>query len=288
MSRLDPLVVFVAVVDHKSFTGAARALGLTPSAVSRQLSQLEARLGTRLLARTTRSVAPTEAGQLYYDRGRQILEALTDAENEIQSLDSAPHGRIRVLAEPFFGRGALARIFVGFQARYPDLTIDLSLSETAAPLTREAFDVSIGLDRLAHDRVVSHSLVRTPLILCASRAYLQRAGRPERVEDLARHTTIEISSQHALADTALPGRAGIIVNDVDMAFHALREGMGIGRLPLYVARGDLERNRLEQVLPEYPLPDQQVWVSYPRLQHQSPKTRALVDYLTEILTPRGG
>jgi DNA-binding transcriptional LysR family regulator len=285
MSRLDPLAVFVAVIDHKSFTGAARALGLTPSAVSRQVSQLETRLGVRLLARTTRSVAATATGQLYYDRGRQILEALTDAENEIQALDAAPQGRIRVLAEPFFGRGALARIFTGFQARYPDLTIDLSLSETAAPLPPDAFDVSITLDPAASARVVSRSLARTAVILCASRAYLERAGRPQRIEDLTEHATIEISSTHGLGEPALAGRAGIVVNDVDMAFHALREGMGIGRLPLYVARGDLERGRLEQVLPDFPLPDQQVWVSYPQLRHQSPKTRALVDYLTEVLAP---
>ncbi|NJN53210.1 MAG: LysR family transcriptional regulator [Gammaproteobacteria bacterium] len=286
MSRIDPLVVFVAVVDHKSFTAAAHTLGLTPSAVSRQVSQLEARLGTRLLARTTRSVAPTDAGQLYYDRGRQVLEALTDAENELQALHKAPTGRLRVLAEPFFGRGALARIFVGFQARHPGLTIDLSLSDTADPIPREAFDVSIALDPVVHDRVVSRALVRTAVILCASRQYLERAGRPRCVEDLADHAMIEISATHTLAEPALPGRPGIIVNDVDMAFHALREGMGIGRLPLYVARGDLDRQRLEQVLPDYAIPDQQVWVNYPRLQHQSPKTQALVEYLTEVLSPR--
>ncbi len=285
MSRLDPLKVFVAVIDHRSFTGAARALGLTPSAVSRQVSQLEARLGTRLLARTTRSVAPTEAGQRYYDRGRQVLEALEDVENEVQALDAVPQGRLRVLAEPFFGRAALARIFSGFQNRYPELAIDLTLSETVTHQPRDAFDVSIALEALPSERMVSHSLVSTGVILCASRQYLERRGRPQRVEDLASHALIAIQSHHGLGEEPTPGRAGIVVNDVDMAFHALREGMGIGRLPLYVARGDLDRGRLEQVLADYPLPDQQVWVSYPRFRHQSPKTRAFVDYLTEVLTP---
>jgi LysR family transcriptional regulator, regulator for bpeEF and oprC len=285
MPRIDPLHVFIAVVDHKSFTRAASALGFTPSAVSKQISQLEERLGARLLHRTTRSVMATEAGQLYYDRCRQILEALDDTETQIRALENVPQGRIRVLAQPFFGRAALARIFRGFQLRYPEVFIDLTLSEGLPAVSRDAFDVSLLLERAEVERLVSRELVQLPTILCASHAYLELTGRPQHEADLAKRAFIEITAPSHIETPHWSSVRSFVVNDVDMAYHAVREGMGIGLLPFYVARRDLERGRLEQLLPDLSLSSQSVWVSYPALRHQSPKTRAFVDFLTNTLAP---
>lgn len=226
MSRIDPLHVFLAVVDHKSFTQAASTLGFTPSAVSKQISQLEERLGTRLLHRTTRSVMATEAGQLYYDRCRQILEALDETEMQIRALENVPQGRIRVLAQTFFGRGALARIFRGFQQSFPEVFIDLTLSESLPGISRDAFDVSILLERAHEERLVSRELAQLPTILCAAASYLAQAGRPTTIGALAAYPYVEITSPSHIDVPPWSGPRSFIVNDVDMAYHAIVEGMG--------------------------------------------------------------
>ncbi len=287
MSRIDPLHIFIAVVDHKSFTRAAELMGFTPSAVSKQISQLEDRLGTRLLHRTTRSVMATEAGQLYYDRCRQILETLDETENQIRAFENAPAGRIRVLAQPFFGRSALARLFRTFQQSYPDVFIDLTLSEGVPAVSRDAFDVSILLERAEEERLVSRELAQLPTILCASRAYLERCGRPRCEADLVDHGFIEITTPSHVDTPRWSKTRAFIVNDVDMAYHAMLEGMGIGMLPLYVVRRDIERNRVDQLLPDLQVANQSVWLSYPELRRQSAKTRAFVDFLaTTLAAPR--
>jgi len=287
MSRIDPLHIFIAVVDHKSFTRAAELLGFTPSAVSKQISQLEDRLGTRLLHRTTRSVMATEAGQLYYDRCRQILETLDETENQIRALENAPAGRIRVLAQPFFGRSALARLFRTFQQSYPEVFIDLTLSEGVAAVSRDAFDVSILLERAEEERLVARELAQLPTILCASRGYLERCGRPRCEADLVDHGFIQITTPSHVDTPRWSKTRAFIVNDVDMAYHAMLEGMGIGMLPLYVVRRDIERNRVDQLLPDLQVANQSVWLSYPELRRQSAKTRAFVDFLaTTLAAPR--
>jgi DNA-binding transcriptional LysR family regulator len=287
MTRIDPLRVFIAVVDQRSFTRAAASLDLTPSAVSKQLSQLEERLGTRLLHRTTRSVIATEAGQLYYERCRQILEALDETETQIRALDSVPAGRVRVLAQPFFGRSALAGLLRAFQRQYPEVYIDLTLSEGVPSVSRDVYDVSILLERAEGERLVSRELAQLPTILCASRAYLDGAGRPQCEADLGEHPFVEITAPSHIEAPRWSKRRSFVVNDVDMAYRAVLEGMGLGLLPLYVARRDLERGRLEQLLPRLTLHGQSLWLSYPELRHQSRKTRAFVDFLiTTLTTPR--
>lgn len=285
MPRIEPLNVLISVVDNRSFTRAAEALGLTPSAVSKQISQLEERLGARLLHRTTRSVAPTEAGQLYYHRCLQILEALDEAEIQIRALDQAPQGALRVMAQPFFGRAALARIFNAFRLRFPDVHVDLTVTETAPVGERDTFDVSIQTEPPSDARLVSKQLADLPTVLCAATTYLAEHGHPTTEAALAGHAFIEITAPVGLKTPTWSDRRSMIVNDVDLAFNALREGMGVGVLPQYLVRADLERGRVEALLTHLDLPRQNVWVSYPELRHQSPKTRALVEFLEETLRP---
>jgi DNA-binding transcriptional LysR family regulator len=284
MTRVEPLTVFISVVDSSSFTRAARDLGLTPSAISKQIRQLEERLGTRLLHRTTRSVIPTEAGKLYYERGRQIMEALDETEIRIRALDATPQGRLRVLAEPFFGRLALAQIMHLFRQRYREVSVDLTLAEGITGAPRDAFDVSIHLERPDGERLVSKELSALPTILCASTDYLTQHGRPQSLADLAEHDFIEVTTHGRIEPPRWSSRRSLTVNDLDLAFYAMREGMGIGVFPLYVVQRDLERQRVQRLLPDEKLVDQAVWVSYPAIRQQSPKTRAFVDFLTETLS----
>ncbi len=283
MARVEPLNIFIAVVDSRSFTQASRKLGLTPSAVSKQISHLEERLNTQLLHRTTRSVAPTEAGQIYYDRCRQILDALDEVESQIHAYDSEPRGRLRIYAQPYFGRVALARIFQGFVTRHPDVFIDLVLSQEQHHLAKDSFDVSIHLEEAAADRLISRHFAEVPTILCASKEYLARHPEPTNESALKEHQWIETTTS---GNTRLPGSRfprTLITNDLDMAFHAIREGMGIGLVPQYMARRDIEREFLHQLLPNIELNAQSVWVSYAKLQRKSTKIMAFVDYLFGVL-----
>jgi len=165
--------------------------------------------------------------------------------------------------------------------------IDLTLSEGVHALSRDAFDVSILLERAEEERLVSRELAQLPTILCASRGYLERCGRPRCEADLIDHGFIEITTpSHAETPRWSKTRA-FVVNDVDMAYHAVLEGMGIGMLPLYVIRRDIERNRIDQLLPDLQVANQSVWLSYPELRRQSAKTRAFVDFLaTTLAAPR--
>ena len=189
-----------------------------------------------------------------------------------------------MLAQPFFGRSALARLFRTFQQSYPDVFIDLTLSEGVPAVSRDAFDVSILLERAEEERLVSRELAQLPTILCASRG-VSRTLRPSALRSGSGGSRLH-RDHHAEphADTPRWSKTrAFIVNDVDMAYHAVLEGMGIGMLPLYVVRRDIERNRVDQLLPDLQVANQSVWLSYPELRRQSAKTRAFVDFLAATL-----
>ena len=161
MSRIDSLQTFVSVVRSRNFTSAADALGVTPSAVSKQIFPvLEERLGVRLLNRTTRSVSPTEAGQMFYQHCENILESITEAEKLVTDFDITPRGRLRITAMSNFGRRELARIFTDFAQKYPDISFDLHISDRPLDIVKEGYDFALRLGTQEDSRLIAKSVGR--------------------------------------------------------------------------------------------------------------------------------
>ena len=291
MSRIDSLHVFTMVVKASSFTNAAQALGLTPSAVSKQISMLEERLGVRLLNRTTRTVNPTEAGCLLYERARRILEDIDETEQLVADLDTSPRGVLRITATPAFGRRQLARVFSDFLAQHPEVGFDLYLSDRPLDLIKEGFDLSLRLGPPSDSRLMSQSITSHEVILCASPEYLAAVPPIKALADLAHcHLLVvegvEFSNpswikQFLRAHDLYHISMRLAVNDLDMVFESVLSGMGISALPTYMVKQHIEDGRLQQVLPEVKFPLRKVFAVYPQVRYISAKTRTFVDYLVE-------
>ncbi|MEX0941572.1 MAG: LysR family transcriptional regulator, partial [Pseudomonadales bacterium] len=256
MSRIDSLKVFTEVVGERNFTSAANRLGLTPSAVSKQISQLEDRLGVRLLNRTTRSVSPTEAGQIYFERCRSILEELQEAEAEIADMDSTPRGTLKLAVEPVFGRAILARILADFSTRYPEVNAELFLTDHSLELVKQGFDAGIHLGELNDPALTASTFATHTTGFCATPQYLEAFGEPLCAEELQQHRLIKVSNLafHSARQMDHFGTLGIhrgfqlTVNDSDMAYHAVMASIGIASLPNYMVFPQLQRGRLKRVL----------------------------------------
>jgi len=194
MGRLDSLQIFAEVVSTKNFSTAAKALGLTPSAVSKQISQLESRLGVQLLNRTTRSVSPTEAGEIYFSKIRRTLDELAEAESLIADMDTMPRGTLRIAAEPIFGRAILARIISTYREAYPEVKIELFLTDHSLERVKDGFDLGIYLGQIQDPALTTTTVANHNVLLCASMDYINQYGQPEQVEDLSQHRLIKISA----------------------------------------------------------------------------------------------
>jgi DNA-binding transcriptional LysR family regulator len=178
MSTASDMRIFVQVVESSSFSTAAAALGLTPSAVSKIVTKLEDRLGVRLLHRTTRRLALTMEGELYFARARQIVSDIADAETEVARVHGVPRGRIRVATSAAFGVSQLAPILPDFLQRYPEISVDLSLTDRVVDLVDEQIDVAIRAGRLTDATLIARQIATYRRVICAAPAYLARKGMP--------------------------------------------------------------------------------------------------------------
>ncbi|GAA3947032.1 LysR family transcriptional regulator [Allohahella marinimesophila] len=293
MERLSRVEFFLEIVRHKSFTGAANALGTSGSALSKQMQNLEAQLGVKLLNRTTRHVSLTEAGAIYYERARQALEDLAEAERQIQDLGAAPQGSLKISAPMSFGRRHLVKPFAAFAARYPEVHLQIDFDDRHVDLVSEGYDVAIRIASLADSTLVARRLADCPIMLCASPSYLQQHGRPETPEDLAGHRHI-IYSRHGLQSDWLfehkDGRQGsvyrhahMLANSAEMMSTAVAEGIGIGLLPIFAAAQQLKAGTMEQILADYKtIPDRGIYAMYPQNRYLSAKVRLLIDELLTV------
>lgn len=289
MARLDSLIIFTTVVKANNFTNAAHQLGLTPSAVSKQISLLEDRLGIRLLNRTTRSVSPTEAGQLFFNRCSRLLEDLEEAEHMVKDLEMSPRGTLKISATPTFGRAMLMKIFAKFLEQYPDVNFDLTLADKGMDLVREGIDLAIHLGSLQDSRLVARPVARQKVILTASKEYLEKHGRPETLQDLSDHYILMVSGidfaeprwiKRFLKEASLINKdRRFTVNDLDTLCEATLNNMGITALPYYMIREHIESGRLVNLLPDVNFPTRTIHVVYPENRYLSAKSRAFVDFM---------
>jgi DNA-binding transcriptional LysR family regulator len=290
MDTLQNMRVFVRVVEAGSFTAAAQSLNSTTGAMSRAVSELEAHLRTRLLNRTTRRLALTTAGERYLKRCQQILADVDTAEEEASCAHERPSGALRMHSFASIGQHYVLPAISRYRALYPEVTVELMLSQRMPDLFEGSADVAvIGASSLPDSELVSLPLGTTFSILCASPAYVRAHGAPRQPADLAHHECLIL---HTPAfpphDWVLDGPNGSEMMEVNGPVHvniaeslivAIREGMGIGMLPLYAAISGLRDGTLVRVLPEYTAQKMNIYALYPSRKFIDAKTRTWVEFL---------
>ena len=294
MTRFDFLQAFVRVAETGSFSEAARRLGLSKSMISRQVSSLEAELGVRLLHRTTRSLSPTEAGRAYLERCQRILADLDEANLLVSQLQTTPRGRLRVSAPLSFGIGHLSSALPGFLERYPEIELEMNMTDRHVDLVEEGWDVAVRIGRLADSSLICRRLAPIRRLAAAAPSYLERRGTPLVPQDLESHDCLThgnmvssewrfVSPENQSLPVAVHGRFHADNGDV------LREmavaGVGIVMLPTFFLGDDIRAGRLVPLLGAYIPLDVSLNAVYPHGRHLSPKVRAFVDYLAECFGP---
>ncbi|GGB51681.1 LysR family transcriptional regulator [Oceanisphaera marina] len=280
---------FVAVADGESFTRAAKRLGVSTAQVSRQVSALEARLSTKLFYRTTRKVSVTEAGQIYYQHCRQVLDGLEEAERTITNLQLAPKGKLKLTAPITFGEKTIAPLVNDFVLRYPELEVQMHLTNQKLDLVAEGFDLAIRLGKLEDSSMMAKRLSYRTQYVCASPHYLSTYGVPHSLSELEQHNCLQGNLDYwRFQEQGKPRNVRVKGNircDSGWALlDAALKGIGIVQLPDYYVQPALDEGQLVPLLEHYQEPDDGIWALYPHNRHLSPKVRMLLDFLGESLS----
>lgn len=290
--RADPstIVAFLAVVEHGSFRGAARALGIPKSTLSQRVAQLEAHLDARLLARTTRSLTLTDLGVSYHRAVAPLMAALDAAETAMSELAAHPTGRLRMTAPVELGQAAFGDVLVHYTLRYPDVKVEVDLSDRQVNLVEEGYDLALRIGPLVDSRLVTRKLGSPQHVgVYASPRYLERAGVPKRPRELVEHRCLVMSSsQSPTVWTFGTGRRAVTltlephvaVNSFRVLSDLVLAGTGIGRLPSLYATGPLSRGEMIELFPTYAV-ERQPFAVYASARNVAPALRAMVDLLVE-------
>lgn len=294
MDRFVGMAVFAKVVEAGSFVAAARHFELSPAMVSKHVQTLEDRLGVRLLNRTTRRVSPTEVGQDYYERCLKILAELEEADRTASHLQTAARGLIRVTAPFTYGIARLTPAIAGYLAKYPHVSVELSLNDRYVDLLAEGFDLAIRMGTLPDSSLIARRLAHVKMIVCASPAYLERHGAPRTAQELSRHHCLLHTYATSRGVWHFIGRGGkedvvrvsgrFLANNGDALRALAIQGEGIALLPDFVVEQDIAASRLVALLPERDTAEIPIHVVYPHSQHLSAKVRTFVDFLAAELT----
>lgn len=289
MDRLTEMEAFATVVDQGGFTDAAKKMGISKSAVSKHVSALEARLGARLLNRTTRRVSPTEIGLAYYDRARRVLNDAGDADALVTSMQSAPSGLLRISVATDFGVNLLSPMLGDFLTEYPDITVNMVLNNRYVELISEGFDLAIRIGELEDSSMRARKLTETSNRIIASPSYFQKYGRPMRIEDLNDHRLLHYSNQASGNAWKITGPSGekrvirsagwLTVNDGQSLMNAAISGLGIAYLPQFLCAEALRDGLVQEAIPNLPVESMGVFAVYPPGRFTQPKVRAFIDFL---------
>ncbi len=283
MHPLEEMAIFAAVVESRSFTGAARKLGLPKSTVSHKVSQLEKRLGARLLQRSTRSQSLTEMGRPYYEACRQMLEKADEAQAAIEEIHPEPKGKLR-MAAPYSVALLYAETIAGFAARYPEVCYELDLGTQDQDPVEVGYDLVFRFGPLRESGLVARKFHHTRPVLVASPHYLERNGIPRRVSRLAEHLGIialpwEFSGPGGVYVADIPVR--IQVSDLVMAKELARKGLGIARLPFGICFEDILAGTLQPLRLDHACVGRTIYMLYPSRQYLPTTVRAFVDWVLE-------
>ncbi|WP_316675238.1 LysR family transcriptional regulator [uncultured Tolumonas sp.] len=288
---MKAMQAFVAVVDSGNFVSAAEMLDTSTAAISRQVSGLESHLGARLLNRTTRRISLTESGHEYYSRAQTILNDLAEAEAIVGQQAIQPKGVLRVSAPLSYGIHELARLLPDFMQRYPDLRLDIDLSDRVVDLANDGIDVAIRISQALTSQVVARKIMPIEMILCASPDYLAHKGTPKSPEEITEHETLNYSylstgdNWHFVDknQTEVTVRTQSIVHasNGDLLTALGLSGKGIIVQPAFIVAKHIANGQLVPLLPDWHLGNFYLYVVYLSRKHLSAKVRAFIDYLAE-------
>jgi DNA-binding transcriptional LysR family regulator len=292
MDKVQEMSSFVAVVDAGSFVAAAEATGVSKAAVSRHVAELEQRLGTRLLQRTTRRLSVTAEGVAFYSRCKELLTAIEEAESELSATGTDASGQIRVNAPLTFGVLHLAPLWGRFMDQNPNVSLDVTLSDRVVDLIEEGYDVAVRISSMTSSTLISRKLAATRLFLCASPAYLKQRGIPLHPHDLLAHRVISYSYLMTRDEWQFTGphgaesvrvRACMHTNNGDTCRLAALDAQGIVLQPDFLVGEDLRRGTLVELMPDYRAIELGIYAVYPSRKYLPLKIRRLVDFLAAAL-----
>lgn len=297
MDRLTEMEAFATVVDQGGFTDAARKMGISKSAVSKHVSSLEARLGARLLNRTTRRVSPTEIGLAYYDSACRVLNDAGEADALVTSMQSAPSGLLRITVATDFGVNHLSPVLGEFLQEYPDITVNMDLSNRYVELISEGFDLAVRIGELEDSTLRARKLTETAKRMVGSPEYFKKYGRPEKIDDLNEHKLLHYSNQSNGSVWKLTAPSGekrqvrtagsLSVNDGQSLLNAAISGLGIAYLPSFLYADAMERGQIQEAIPDLPNEMLGIYAVYPPGRFTQPKVRAFIDFLAKSFGEKG-
>ncbi|WP_210529201.1 LysR family transcriptional regulator [Rubellimicrobium arenae] len=297
MDRLTEMEAFATVVDQGGFTDAAKKMGISKSAVSKHVSALEARLGARLLNRTTRRVSPTEIGLAYYDRARRVLNDAGEADALVTSMQTAPSGLLRISVATDFGVNLLSPVLGEFLQEFPGITVNMVLNNRYVELISEGFDMAIRIGELEDSTLRARKIAETTKKMIASPAYFSQYGRPKSIDDLNEHKLLHYSNQANSAVWKITAPSGekrqvrtagwLTVNDGQSLLNACVSGLGIAYLPSFLYSEAMEKGLVEEAIPGLPHEVQGIYAVYPPGRFTQPKVRAFIDFLVDAFENKG-
>ncbi|HEV2158357.1 LysR family transcriptional regulator [Bradyrhizobium sp.] len=287
MDSLVSMRVFCLVAELKSFATAAQRLRISPAMASKHVMQLEQRLGTRLLNRTSRRVSLSESGALYFEQARQMLDALDEVEAAVSNATVVPHGTLRLTAPVWMANTIFAGVLADYQARYPDVRLDVDLSGRLVNLVEEGFDLALRATGAPDEALIARPISNVPFYMVAAPAHLDRVGRPARPADLAGQALLHYAlypgesfslNRNGTVETIKLNPVLRSGNETLLHMAAL-EGMGFAFLPKWLVAEDIASGRLVHILPDDVVFEGRLFAVYPSRKYLSAKVRTFIDFI---------
>lgn len=294
MDKLTAMRSYRRVIELGAFAAAARDVGLSKAAVSKQIAQLEATLGVALISRTTRQLVATEAGRSYYEHCVRILEDIGEAELSISEMQQKPRGTLRVNAPMSFGLTHVSPLVPTFAARYPEVRIELSMDDRPIDLIQEGFDVALrGRSSLPDSSLIARRIAPLRRVVCASPGYIEHYGFPQCPMELSQHRCLIYSLSSSPREwvlmhnsTGIEARVEVdgfyVANNSIALRHALLADAGVALIPTFLVGDDLRSGVLVPLLDEYTPLEQTLWALYPFHRYVPTKVRCFIDFLVEV------
>jgi len=296
---LNSISVFVQVGQCDSFTAAARRLKITTSGVSRAVSRLENHLGVQLVSRTTRRISLTPEGQTYFQRCKQVLSDLEQAEDEITQSQNEPSGPLRVRLPKSFGRSVVLPSLAEFTARYPKVSLDIRLVSGVVDMVEQGIDVAMQLGKPLDARLIARKVCAVRYVLCASPDYLRLHGTPQSIAELSQHRCLRYIQPHSdtyrewlLTENNRPvpftAPSTVNIDDLHALLIAAASGVGIAYVMDFMIRRFVAEGRLQVIMPSFLHQGPTAYVIYPPSRFRSGRIRAFVDFLCGLVPEEGG
>lgn len=279
------MLIFATVVEHGSISAAARSMGQTPSAVSKQIGLLENHVHYRLLNRSRTGVSPTQEGQDFYEKCKEMAEKYKEAEALILNLDGTPRGKLKIACTVAFGKTQLLPVLPRFMQTHPEVDVSLDLTDRNIDLQAEGFDAAICFDaQVKSPDAVVRRIMQSHRVLCAAPSYLERHGTPTSFAALSEHNCLRIAGNSRRnhwngGAHCFEAQGNFEGNSTDVIFQAALAGVGIARLPCYMADQKFRSGELVQILPEYAPPSTDIVVLFAERRNLAPKVRVFIDFL---------